>query len=314
MGSAEAAELSEARRDDLPRRQHRLRQRAGRATPTRSASTCERVIDAANSPAVQPHPPAGRRGRRALHPRLPALLPGGRPRRAPARRGAEVNEAMPAYAVDLLGEALGDLTGARVLILGVAYRGGVKETAFSGAFALRDELTAARRDGRWPPTRSTTTTSCARWASSRGTAAPVDGAVLQADHAEYAAARTDSAAGGPRGGRRPSRARPRALRRGRRRPAADRRRSAQRSQRRDDTLARAAVAVELGTRAGHGALQRGQRRVACRGRRARSTRRRRSRPTPSCRAASRTAPPPGRPPSARRPSRSAPRARGTAAP
>jgi UDP-N-acetyl-D-mannosaminuronate dehydrogenase len=53
-----------------------------------------------------------------------------------------VNESMPAYAADLLTEALGDLAGARVLVLGVAYRGGVKETAFSGAFTLRDELAA----------------------------------------------------------------------------------------------------------------------------------------------------------------------------
>ena len=49
---------------------------------------------------------------------------------------------MPAYAVELLDDALGGLAGERVLILGVAYRGGVKETAFSGAFALRDALAA----------------------------------------------------------------------------------------------------------------------------------------------------------------------------
>ena len=50
---------------------------------------------------------------------------------------------MPAYAVELLADALGRRSrGARVLILGVAYRGGVKETAFCGAFALRDALAA----------------------------------------------------------------------------------------------------------------------------------------------------------------------------
>ena len=41
---------------------------------------------------------------------------------------------------ELLSDLLGDLDGTRVLILGVAYRGGVKETAFSGAFPLRDAL------------------------------------------------------------------------------------------------------------------------------------------------------------------------------
>ena len=49
---------------------------------------------------------------------------------------------MPAYAVDLLEAELGTLAGARVVILGVAYRGNVKEAAFSGAFALRDALAA----------------------------------------------------------------------------------------------------------------------------------------------------------------------------
>ena len=49
---------------------------------------------------------------------------------------------MPAYAVELLEAELGTLAGARVVILGVAYRGNVKETAFSGAFALRDALAA----------------------------------------------------------------------------------------------------------------------------------------------------------------------------
>jgi len=44
----------------------------------------------------------------------------------------------------LLAEELGsDLANARVLILGVTYRGDVKETAFSGAFAVAREL--ARR-------------------------------------------------------------------------------------------------------------------------------------------------------------------------
>jgi UDP-N-acetyl-D-glucosamine dehydrogenase len=58
----------------------------------------------------------------------------------------EVNAAMPAYAADLLGQELGPLAGERVLVLGVAYRGGVKEAAFSGAFPLRDALEAAGAD------------------------------------------------------------------------------------------------------------------------------------------------------------------------
>ena len=46
----------------------------------------------------------------------------------------DANEGMPSYAVDLLEGAYGNLGGARVVVLGASYRGGVKETAFSGVF------------------------------------------------------------------------------------------------------------------------------------------------------------------------------------
>jgi UDP-N-acetyl-D-mannosaminuronic acid dehydrogenase len=71
-----------------------------------------------------------------------------------------------------------------VLILGVAYRGGVKETAFSGAFGLRDELT---RRGAVPVAADPLydageleAEGFEPWAGE-----DVEGAVLQADHAEY---------------------------------------------------------------------------------------------------------------------------------
>lgn len=52
----------------------------------------------------------------------------------------EVNEAVPLRAVRLLAELTGELSGLRVVVLGAAYRGGVKETAFSGVFAIVREL------------------------------------------------------------------------------------------------------------------------------------------------------------------------------
>lgn len=51
------------------------------------------------------------------------------------RAAREANAAMPSYAVDRLSALYGDLQGAKVVVLGAAYRGGVKETAFSGVFA-----------------------------------------------------------------------------------------------------------------------------------------------------------------------------------
>ncbi|HWI72126.1 MAG TPA: UDP binding domain-containing protein, partial [Baekduia sp.] len=93
----------------------------------------------------------------------------------------EINERMPAYAADLLG----DVDGRRVLILGVAYRGGVKETAFSGAFALRDAL-----EGRGATVVASDPLFDDDELRGHGFAPwdgeGVDAAVVQADHREYA--------------------------------------------------------------------------------------------------------------------------------
>lgn len=52
----------------------------------------------------------------------------------------EVNAGMPSFAVSRLQQQFDSLSGATVAILGAAYRGHVKETAFSGVFALASEL------------------------------------------------------------------------------------------------------------------------------------------------------------------------------
>jgi nucleotide sugar dehydrogenase len=52
----------------------------------------------------------------------------------------EVNKSMPAYYVSKLEEKIGNLNGKSILVLGVSYREKVKETAFSGAFDVRDSL------------------------------------------------------------------------------------------------------------------------------------------------------------------------------
>ena len=94
---------------------------------------------------------------------------------------ADDYDAMPAYAVDLLG----DVRGRRVLILGVAYRGGVKETAFSGAFAVRDELTARGADpvAQDPLYDAGELSALGFNAWDGGT---IDAVLVQADHAGYA--------------------------------------------------------------------------------------------------------------------------------
>jgi UDP-N-acetyl-D-glucosamine dehydrogenase len=55
----------------------------------------------------------------------------------------QINEEMGAWAVDEIEERVGSLDGQAVVVLGIAYRGDVREDAFSSAFRLRDELLAA---------------------------------------------------------------------------------------------------------------------------------------------------------------------------
>jgi UDP-N-acetyl-D-mannosaminuronate dehydrogenase len=92
---------------------------------------------------------------------------------------------MPSYAVDLLAAGYGDLSGARVLVLGVAYRGGVKESAFSGVFPTVAEL---QRRGATvfvsDPLYTASELSDLGLPPHQGE--DVDAAVIQTDHASYA--------------------------------------------------------------------------------------------------------------------------------
>ena len=58
------------------------------------------------------------------------------------REARAVNSAMPGHVVDRLEGLLGNLQGLRVVILGASYRGQVKESAFSGVFAVSRELSS----------------------------------------------------------------------------------------------------------------------------------------------------------------------------
>ncbi|GAA4233740.1 nucleotide sugar dehydrogenase [Actinomadura meridiana] len=96
----------------------------------------------------------------------------------------DANVAMPAYAVGLLAGTYGDLTGAPVLVLGAAYRGGVKETAFSGVFPTVEAL---RERGAVPyvsdPMYTPEELEALGLPAHRGE--PVTAAIVQADHVEY---------------------------------------------------------------------------------------------------------------------------------
>ncbi|MFZ0403851.1 MAG: UDP binding domain-containing protein, partial [Pseudolabrys sp.] len=98
------------------------------------------VIEAANSqPFSHIHRPGISVGGHCI-PVYPRLYLAGDPGAQLPALARDVNEAVPGAMVRALAELAGGLAGQRVVILGAAYRGGVKETAFSGVFPLAGEL------------------------------------------------------------------------------------------------------------------------------------------------------------------------------
>jgi nucleotide sugar dehydrogenase len=143
------------------------------------------VIEASNSqPYSHLHRPGIAVGGHCI-PVYPRLYLSNDPAATVVRAAREANAAMPAYAVDLLARAYGDLAGARVVVLGAAYRGGVKETAFSGVFPT---MAAARDRGATVVVHDPLYTDDelrALGLEPYHLGEPVDAAIVQADHADY---------------------------------------------------------------------------------------------------------------------------------
>ncbi|WP_037601970.1 nucleotide sugar dehydrogenase [Streptacidiphilus rugosus] len=143
-----------------------------------------KVIDACNSqPYSHIHRPGIAVGGHCI-PIYPRMYLWNDPAATVVRAAREANAAMPQYAVDLLAAAYGDLDGVNVLVLGAAYRGGVKEMAFSGVFGTVEAL---RARGAVPfvsdPMYTAEEISAHGLTPHQGET--VTAAILQADHAEY---------------------------------------------------------------------------------------------------------------------------------
>jgi nucleotide sugar dehydrogenase len=142
------------------------------------------VIEACNSqPFSHLHRPGVAVGGHCI-PVYPRMYLWNDPAASVVRAAREANAGMPGYAVELLASAYGELAGAGVLVLGAAYRGGVKETAFSGVFPV---VAALRERGAVPFVSDPLYTGeelaalgLPGYAGERVTAV-----IVQADHAEY---------------------------------------------------------------------------------------------------------------------------------
>ncbi|NCT91332.1 nucleotide sugar dehydrogenase [Cellulomonas sp. APG4] len=185
MGSAEAAEMAKLAETTYRDVNIALANQFGRFAAEHGINV-HTVIEASNSqPYSHIHRPGIAVGGHCI-PVYPRLYLFNDPAATVVRAAREANAAMPEYAVSLLTTSLGSLEGRTVVVLGAAYRGGVKETAFSGVFPTVAALRAAGalpvvhdplysdaelEDLGLPPYQA---------------GSPVDAAILQADHAEYA--------------------------------------------------------------------------------------------------------------------------------
>jgi len=149
-----------------------------------------RVIEACNSqPFSHIHQPGIAVGGHCI-PVYPRMYLWNDPAAEVVRTARAANAAMPEYAVELLAEEHAadggaGLEGVRVVVLGAAYRGGVKETAFSGVFptvrALRERGAAVTvADPMY-----TDEELRALGFEPHAAGSPVDAAIVQTDHEEY---------------------------------------------------------------------------------------------------------------------------------
>lgn len=186
LGSAEASELAKLAETTYRDVNIGLANQFARYASTAGIDVYQ-VIEASNSqPYSHIHQPGIAVGGHCI-PVYPRLYLWTDPEATVVSAARAANAGMPDYTIGLLEGAYGDLTGAKVAILGAAYRGGVKETAFSGVFGAVEALTAR---GATPVVHDPlyTDEELTRLGfTPYHLGEPVDAAVVQADHAEYRA-------------------------------------------------------------------------------------------------------------------------------
>jgi nucleotide sugar dehydrogenase len=144
------------------------------------------VIDACNSqPFSHIHQPGIAVGGHCI-PIYPRMYLWNDPSATVVRAAREANAQMPSYAVDVLEKRHGSLKGQRVVVLGAAYRGGVKETAFSGVFAIVDALKSKGAEALVHDPMYTDAELVAYGFTPYNFGQAADAAIVQANHAAYA--------------------------------------------------------------------------------------------------------------------------------
>ena len=184
MGSAEAAEMAKLAETTYRDVNIGLANQFARFADSVGLDV-QRVIEACNSqPFSHIHQPGIAVGGHCI-PVYPRLYLHNDPDATVVSAARQANAGMPAYAVERLATAYGDLAGARVAVLGAAYRGGVKETAFSGVFDVVAQLRSRGADVVVHDPMFTVDELRAFGWEPFHLGDPVDAVIVQADHEEY---------------------------------------------------------------------------------------------------------------------------------
>jgi len=184
LGSAEAAEMAKLAETTYRDVNIGLANQFARFAGAHGIDVMQ-VVEASNSqPYSHIHTPGIAVGGHCI-PVYPRLYLWNDPDASVVRAARESNAQMPSYTVGLLEAAHGVLRDQRVVVLGAAYRGGVKETAFSGVFPT---VAALRERGALPVVHDPLYTAdelVALGLEPYVPGGPVDAAVVHTDHAEY---------------------------------------------------------------------------------------------------------------------------------
>lgn len=186
LGSPEAAEMAKLAETTYRDVNIGLANQFG-AFAAKNGIDVYQVIEASNSqPYSHIHRPGIAVGGHCI-PVYPRLYLWNDPDATVVRAAREANAAMPAYTVGLAaGAAGGSLQGKTVAVLGASYRGGVKETAFSGIFGTVAALHEAGAVVKvHDPMYSVDELAGFGWEAYEF-GSPVDVVIVQADHSAYA--------------------------------------------------------------------------------------------------------------------------------
>lgn len=185
LGSAEASELAKLAETTYRDVNIGLANQFARYAATVGIDIYQ-VIEASNSqPYSHIHQPGIAVGGHCI-PVYPRLYLWNDPAATVVRAAREANAGMPDYTIGLLEGAYGSVEGAKVAVLGAAYRGGVKETAFSGVFAAVEALRARGATAVVHDPMYTDEELEKLGFTPYHLGEHVDAAVVQANHAEYA--------------------------------------------------------------------------------------------------------------------------------